>query len=169
MSYAQITGSGGSGGSGVLTLTGNSGGALPPTAGNINIVGTGGISVAGVGSTLTISDSTTTFMWSVVTTNTALTANNGYFANGVGRLTFTLPATGSIGDTITVCNMQGGWTIAQGTSQFIQFGIDTTTVGTGGSLSSTAIGNAVQMVCNVAGASTGWFVVPGSQGNITVV
>lgn len=38
------------------TLTGNSGGAIAPSAGNINIVGSGIITVAGSGSTLTISE-----------------------------------------------------------------------------------------------------------------
>lgn len=37
----------------VQTLTGNSGGAISPTAGNINTVGSGSITVAGAGSTLT--------------------------------------------------------------------------------------------------------------------
>ncbi len=41
----------------IQTLTGNSGGAVPPTAGNINVIGSGDISVAGNAgtSTLTIS------------------------------------------------------------------------------------------------------------------
>lgn len=37
----------------VQTLTGNSGGAISPTAGNINTLGTGSITIAGAGSTLT--------------------------------------------------------------------------------------------------------------------
>lgn len=37
----------------LLTLTGNTGGAISPTAGNINTVGTGSITIAGSGSTLT--------------------------------------------------------------------------------------------------------------------
>jgi hypothetical protein len=37
----------------VQTLTGNSGGAISPTAGNINTLGTGSITIAGSGSTLT--------------------------------------------------------------------------------------------------------------------
>ncbi len=46
----------GSGGAGaVITLTGNSGGAISPAAGNINILGGSGVTVAGAGSTLTIS------------------------------------------------------------------------------------------------------------------
>lgn len=41
-------------GTGILkTLTGNSGGAISPTAGNINTLGTGSITIAGSGSTLT--------------------------------------------------------------------------------------------------------------------
>lgn len=49
----------GGGGSNVLTLTGNSGGAVGPTGGNINVVGSGFLSVVGNPgtSTLTISDS----------------------------------------------------------------------------------------------------------------
>jgi len=42
-----------SGSAAVQTLTGNSGGAISPTAGNINTVGTGSITVVGSGSTLT--------------------------------------------------------------------------------------------------------------------
>jgi hypothetical protein len=38
------------------TLTGNTGGAISPTAGNINVVGSGELEVAGAGSTLTISN-----------------------------------------------------------------------------------------------------------------
>ena len=44
----------GPGSSDVDTLTGDTGGALSPTAGNINVLGGDGITVAGAGSTLTI-------------------------------------------------------------------------------------------------------------------
>ena len=47
-SYLPISSSGA-----VTTLTGNTGGALSPTAGNFNTVGTGSITIAGSGSTLT--------------------------------------------------------------------------------------------------------------------
>jgi hypothetical protein len=52
-------GGGGGGGSNVQTLTGNTGGAVPPTANNINVVGSGSITVTGNPgtSTLTISSS----------------------------------------------------------------------------------------------------------------
>lgn len=49
------------GASDVDTLTGDTGGALPPTGGNINILGTNGVTVAGAGSTLTVQSSTSGF------------------------------------------------------------------------------------------------------------
>jgi len=50
--------SGGGGGGDVLTLTGNSGGAIAPDgSGNINIIGSGSVTVTGSGTTLTIADS----------------------------------------------------------------------------------------------------------------
>lgn len=60
MSQAGSISGGGGGGSGTLsTLTGNSGGAVSPTGGNINVVGSGNITVTGNPgtSTLTIADS----------------------------------------------------------------------------------------------------------------
>lgn len=57
MSQAGIINIAGGGTGAVETLTGNSGGAVPPTANNINILGTGSVSVSGNPgtSTLTIS------------------------------------------------------------------------------------------------------------------
>lgn len=59
MSQAGIVTSGGGGGGGELeTLTGNTGGAISPISNNINVVGTGNITVSGnnLNATLTISD-----------------------------------------------------------------------------------------------------------------
>lgn len=58
MSYITFNnGSGGTPGSDIRTLTGNSGGAIGPDASyNINIVGSGAVSVTGSGNTLTITD-----------------------------------------------------------------------------------------------------------------
>lgn len=53
----------------VQTLTGNTGGIIPPTAGNINVVATGELTVAGAGSTLTISN--TQYINATVTTTDA--------------------------------------------------------------------------------------------------
>lgn len=49
------------------TLTGNSGGAISPSAANINIVGSGVITVSGSGSTLTISETPGTGLVSTLT------------------------------------------------------------------------------------------------------
>jgi len=56
---------------GVATLTGNSGGAVGPTVGNIDVIGSGGITVTGNPgtSTLTISDSGNS-NYTVVSTST---------------------------------------------------------------------------------------------------
>jgi len=70
---------------GILTLTGNSGGALSPTAGNINTLGTGSITIAGVGSTLT-------------TQLTGLTANSVLY--GLGTATIGLVASGTTGQVL---------------------------------------------------------------------
>jgi len=67
------------------TITGNSGGALSPTAGNWNIVGTGSLTSAGAGSTLTFS-------------LTGLTANTVLY--GQGSATIGLVAVGTTGQVL---------------------------------------------------------------------
>jgi hypothetical protein len=106
--------------------------------------------------------------WTVVTgTTQAAAVNNGYFANNAGTVTVTLPATASIGATVRVAGMgAGGWAVAQNAGQSIKIGNTVTTVGVGGSLASTDIGDAVEIVCRVA--NTGWQVLS-LVGNITVV
>ncbi len=67
---------GGGGGTPVQTLTGNSGGAVPPTANNINVIGAGGVLVTGNPgtSTLTIT-SGDNFLTGTATTTGFTTAN----------------------------------------------------------------------------------------------
>lgn len=67
------------------TLTGNTGGAISPTANNINTVGTGSITIAGSGSTLT-------------TQLTGLTANSVLY--GLGTATIGLVASGTTGQVL---------------------------------------------------------------------
>lgn len=169
---SQITnlfGPGGGGASVVQTLTGNSGGAVGPTGGNINVLGSGAINVVGTPgtSTLTISTSGGGLPWTVETTNTNMAVNNGYIANGGGTLQFLLPSTAAVGSIfrVTGINNANGWQITQNAGQQIQFGTAATTSGTGGSLESTATADAVELVCTVANTN---FVVLSSVGNITV-
>lgn len=63
----------------VSTLTGNSGGAISPTAGNINTLGTGSITIAGAGSTLT-------------TQLTGLTNHNVLIGAGTATITNVAPS-----------------------------------------------------------------------------
>lgn len=110
------------------------------------------------------------FTWAVTTVNAGIVVGNGYIANKAGLLTMTLPATAAIGDIIEISNMNTavGWRIAQNALQYIRFGSTITSVGIGGYLEATQLGDSAKLVCNVAGASTGWIIVS-SIGNLTVV
>ncbi len=79
----------------VTFLTGNTGGPVGPDGGgNINVLGAGAIAVAGNPgtNTLTITTSGGGLQWFFVVINTAMAPNDGYIANGVGRLQVLLPA-----------------------------------------------------------------------------
>ena len=153
---------------GIATLTGNSGGAISPTAGNINILGSGGISVAGSGSTLTITGSGSGFAWTEVTgTSSSMSINNGYIANNAGLVTLTLPSIAALGSVVRVAGKGAGlWSIAQNSGQTIHFGSLNTTTGTSGSLSAILRYDCVELVCITA--NTDWVVIS-AVGNLTVV
>jgi hypothetical protein len=152
------------------TITGNSGGALSPTAGNWNIFGGTGISTSGSGSTLTINATGGGFTWNDITgTSASMVVNNGYLADNAGLVTLTLPATAAQFSAIVVAGHgAGGWTIAQNANQKIIFGSTATTTGASGSLSSSNANDVVFLLAVVGGASTQWMVLS-SVGNITVV
>jgi hypothetical protein len=136
-------------------------GYTPATSANWSPVPT---QVAGALDTLAARPSGTT--WTVETSSTSLVKGNGYFANSASQITFTLPATASVGDTFSVSNMNtGGFIVAQNALQSIRFGNEVTTTGTGGSIASTNIGDGITFVCNVA--NTGFQEVY-SQGQLTV-
>jgi len=78
------------------TITGDSGGALSPSANNWNILGGPGITTSGSGSTLTINSVVFTD-----TTATTLAVDNGYFATAAG--TYNMPATASQGEIHPAC------------------------------------------------------------------
>lgn len=153
---------------GIATLTGNSGGAISPTAGNINILGSGGVTVSGSGSTLTVSVSGSGMPWNEVTgTSQAMLVNNAYVANNAGLVTLTLPATAAFGDVIQIVGKGAGlWSIAQNAGQSINFGVLTTTVGAGGSLAAISQFDTVELVCTTANTT---FTVYSVIGNLTVV
>lgn len=141
----------------------------PDGNGNVNIVGGTGINVTGQGpgDTVTITATGVGLTWNVVTGGTqAITASNGYFANNGGGVTFTLPATATVGDFFAISGINaGGFTIAQNGGQNVRMGNQITTTGITGSLASAAIGDSVYIVCY---ATNNNFIVLNSMGNITV-
>lgn len=97
-----------------------------------------------------------------------MTADNGYVTNNAGLVTLTLPVTAAFGTALAVQGLgAGGWTIAQNAGQNIQVGSVSTTVGAGGSLSSTNRYDSIQILCVVA--NTTWAMLGGPQGTLTVV
>jgi hypothetical protein len=110
-----------SSGTGLMnTLTGNSGGAIAPVAGNINTVGTGSITIAGAGNTLTTQLTGLTNHSLLVGAGTATITNLGVATNGqlpIGStgadpvLAVLTPGTG-----ISITNGAGSITIASAAS-----------------------------------------------------
>lgn len=104
--------------------------------------------------------------WSVVGVNTAIAVNSGYITNAGGNINLTLPVTAAVGSVFeATADTAGGWTIVQNAGQRIRFGTSDTTIGVGGSLVSSAIGDTIRMVCTVADTD---FRVLSSIGTLTV-
>lgn len=108
--------------------------------------------------------------WVNTVTNTQqMAVNTGYISNdGATLVTFTLPSTAAIGDSVQVLGKGTGlWTIAQNSGQTIHFGSLNTTTGATGTLSSTLQYDCVRLRCITA--NTDWIVTGETQGNLTVV
>jgi fibronectin-binding autotransporter adhesin len=119
------------------TITGDSGGALSPTAGNWNILGGPGVTTTGSGSTLTINSTVFTD-----TTATTMAVDNGYFATAAG--TYNLPASAAQGELITiVCDTAGAVVVDAPALNFIRVGSLITA--SGGTATSTSIGDSLTL------------------------
>jgi len=169
MSQAGVLTVSTSGGAVTETITGNSGGPVGPDAAfNINIIGEGGVLVTGFpgSNTLVITDSNA-FLWNLTAFSESMVENNGYICDGGGALVLTLPLTAAFGTIIEV-TLDGStsFQIAQNAGQQIRMGSVQTTVGTGGSITTTVQGNSLRMVCQTA--NTKWNVLS-SMGNFTIV
>ena len=126
-----------------------------------------GIAITNGAGSITISAWGGGISWTQKGASTPLVKNNGFIVNAGGALSFSLPAISSIGDVVAlVLDGATSWTITQAAGQQIRFGNIETTLGAGGSLTSTDQGDAVWMLC--VAASTRW-VVLNSVGNITHV
>ena len=105
------------------------------------------------------------FTWTVEAVDQVMVVNHGYIANKAGLLLLTLPAVSAVGTIIEVTNMNTavGWRIVQNAGNTIRCGVITTTPGVGGSLTSSALGDSVKLVCTTANAH--WQCVTGTIGN----
>ncbi len=149
------------------TFLGNpTGGAAAPS----EITLGAGFSFVGGALTYTPSPDTDVFipMPEVIVTGTTQTmAKNIYYvANNAGTCTMTLPATAAVGDETMIGGLgAGGWILAQGAGQSVNFGNKTTTVGAGGSIASLHRYDNLHIKCVVA--NTTWNVIA-AQGNMIV-
>lgn len=142
------------------TITGDSGGALSPTAGNFNIVGLSGSKTSGSGSTLTVKSPP----FSQVGASATSSLNTGEFVTAA--VTRTLPASAGLADGdlfIYVCTTSGALVIQAVSAQKIRLG--TSLSSAAGTITSTAIGDSVTLRFN---ATDGFFYAVSSMGNWTV-
>lgn len=171
MSQAGILSDKTSGAANIETITGNSGGAVGPDGSfNINLLGSGAVTVTGSPgtNTLTITVTGGGLTWTDITGATqTLAINNGYVTDRGGGVAYTLPATATEGDIIRISGKLGAWTIAQNANQQINVGSVSSTLGVGGSVASTDVGDCIEMLCTTTGASTIWRSIS-YVGNLTV-
>ncbi len=108
--------------------------------------------------------------WVDVTgTTQAMSINTGYVSDNAGLVTLTLPATAAFGSILRIVGKgAGGWKIAQNASQQILVGTNATTVGTGGSVSSSYRTDTIELLATTAGSSTVWTDIS-HNGNLTLV
>jgi hypothetical protein len=154
------------------TITGNTGGPIGPDgADNINIVGAGGVNVAGNAgtNTLTITVAGMGFTWNVITSATnpnQIVEDNGYITKGAGAVTLVLPAAANIGDTFVIAGYGNLWTLTQNALQSITLGAKTTLAGIGGSITATNIKDTIEVICVTTNTE---FQIIDSVGNLTFV
>lgn len=106
--------------------------------------------------------------WNVVSINTNLAVNNGYIASSGGNIDLILPPSANIGETLRITNLAGGFTIKQNALQSINFGVDFTTPGITGEISTNNDGDSIELICVASGAATTYQVLS-SIGNFTIV
>jgi hypothetical protein len=97
--------------------------------------------------------------WGLQGSSVTMSINFGYVCTTGGALALLLPAVSQVGDMISVVlDGSTSWQITQpNAASRIRIGNAQTTLGTGGTLSSTAQGDAVTLVCD--GANSTWVVV----------
>jgi hypothetical protein len=128
-----------------------------------------GISIVQNGNNISISSSGAGIGWFNVTANAQnMVTDNGYVANSSSLVTLTLPLVSSFGDSLYIIGQgAGGWSIAQNAGQNVNIGNSSSTVGVGGSISSTNQFDSLHLVCTLANIT--WTAAGAPQGNLTIV
>jgi len=141
------------------------GGAATPTWANVTS-SLGSVSITNGAGTINLESSGVA--WSNITDATvALEVGRGYFLNRAGGVIATLPTTATAGQIIEIAiTGTGAGQIAQNAGQQIHFGTSSTTVGVGGSVTSTNQYDTLKLVCIAANTE---FLVLSSVGNWSIV
>lgn len=129
-----------------------------------------GISITNAAGSITLAVTSSGFTWTDVTGATqALVPQNGYLTDRGGGVTYTLPSSSAtIGDTILVTGKLGLATIAQNAGQQILISSSSSTIGVGGSVAATNVGDCITLICITGGTSSVWR-AQSLVGNWTVV
>lgn len=129
----------------VVTMASDQLGTATITAGT-------GISVVAGANTITINAVGGGDTWSTITANQTAAVNNGYFCNKAGTLALALPAASAVGDVIEVANINTatGIQFTQAANQQIFIANTSTTLGAAGTLTSSAVGDTLKIVCRTA-------------------
>lgn len=136
---------------------------------SIQLTAGSGISINQSGATIVISSTAPGNTIVVVTAaSQQMIANVTYQINFASLVTLTLPLTSNLGDRIFITGLgAGGWTIAQNSGQNIQIGNISSTIGVGGSVSSTNRYDGIELFCSVA--NTTWQTIISPQGMLSIV
>lgn len=143
-------------------------GTAVPAANILNVLGAAGTVTSGAGNTITITVTGGGETWSTISASQTLVVDHGYFCvSPGGALALLLPAASAIGDEIEI-TLDGAtsFAVTQAAGQSIRMGNLSTTVGVGGSLTTTAQGDTLRLICQTANLK--WNVLS-SMGNFTVV
>jgi|SRR5271166_94171 len=116
-----------------------------------------GITITNASNSITISSSSSGFSWTDVTGATqTIAAENGYITDRGGGVTYTLPASGSLGDTFIIVGKSGIATITPLALQQLLIGSVSGTAGITGTAVSNNAGDCITFVCTTSGSSTVW-------------
>lgn len=154
----------GSSSTGIQTITGNTGGAISPTLGNVDIVGSGSIAVTGAGSTLTITNSGSGGVtWSDVGSSSVVAVGTGSFSTAA--ITLTLPPSPFQGNLVSfIVDNAGALTIQANSGQIIRLGQYASS--TSGTATSNALGDSLSLVYRAADNS---WIAYAAIGNWTLI